>query len=101
MTQIRSIEIKEKSVESFFEIYVIRERKLYTATLIIAMAVIPAPYQVRGKLQQESRRGPCGGREPLLKKHWIPPYQVRGRLSQARNDKRPKTYVHVYTTQGF
>ena len=39
---------------------------LYTATLIIAKAVIPAPYQVRGKLQQESRRRPCEGREPLF-----------------------------------
>jgi hypothetical protein len=29
---------------------------LYTATLIIAKAVIPAPYQVRDKLQQESRK---------------------------------------------
>jgi len=33
--------------------------------------VIPAPYQVRGKLQPESS---------LLKGLWMPPYQVRGRL---------------------
>jgi hypothetical protein len=39
---------------------------LYTATLIIAKAVIPAPYQ------------------------------VRGRLSRARNDKPYKTYVVMY-----
>jgi len=37
--------------------------ELYAATLIMAMTVIPAPYQ------------------------------VRGRLSQARNDKLYKTYV--------
>jgi cell division protein FtsL len=29
---------------------------LYIATLITAKAVIPAPYQVRDKLQQESRK---------------------------------------------
>jgi hypothetical protein len=29
---------------------------LYTATLITTKDVIPAPYQVRGKLQQESRK---------------------------------------------
>jgi len=63
--------------------------ELYTATLIIGKAVIPAPYQVRDKLQQESRRRPCEGREPLLKKHWIP--------GQARNDKPYKTYVVMYS----
>ncbi len=31
---------------------------LYTATLITAKSVIPAPYQVRGKLQRESRLSP-------------------------------------------
>jgi four helix bundle protein len=40
--------------------------KLYTTTLITAKAVIPAPYQVQGKLQQESRHRPCEGREPLF-----------------------------------
>ena len=69
---------------------------LYTATLITAKAVIPAPYQVRGKLQQESRRRPCEGREPYFR-NWIPPYQVRGRLSQARNDKPYKTYIVMYS----
>ena len=61
---------------------------LYTTTLIIAKVVIPAPYQVRGKLQQESRPRPCEGREPLFKKHWIP--------GRARNDKPYKTYVVMY-----
>jgi len=37
---------------------------LYTATLIIAKAVIPAPYQVRGKLQQESRKTLDSGSSP-------------------------------------
>ena len=74
--------------------------EIYTATMIKAKAVIPAPYQVRDKLQQESRRRPCEGREPLLKKHWIPPYRVRGRLSQARNDKSYKTYAVMYSILG-
>jgi hypothetical protein len=42
----------------------------YQATLMTPKEVIPAPYQVRGKLQQESR------------KHWIP--------GQARNDGQNK-----------
>jgi hypothetical protein len=29
-------------------------------------------------------------------KYWIPPDQVRGRLSQARNDRKEKTYVVIY-----
>jgi len=37
---------------------------LYTATLIKAKAVIPAPYQVRGKLQQESRKTLDSGASP-------------------------------------
>jgi hypothetical protein len=37
---------------------------LYTAALIIAMAVIPAPYQVRDKLQQESRKTLDSGSSP-------------------------------------
>jgi len=37
---------------------------LYTATLIIAKAVIPAPYQVRDKLQQESRKTLDSGSSP-------------------------------------
>jgi len=37
---------------------------LYTATLITAKAVIPAPYQVRGKLQQESRKTLDSGSSP-------------------------------------
>ena len=47
-----------------------------TLLYINSEAIIPAPYQARGKLQRESSR-----------KHWIPPYHVHGRLSQARYDK--------------
>ena len=46
-----------------------------TLLCISSEAVIPAPHQVRDKLQRESSF-----------RDWIPPYQVRGRLSQARND---------------
>jgi hypothetical protein len=55
--------------------------------------VIPAPYQVRDKLQQES--SPCchsreNGNPEEWK--WIPPYQVRGRPSQARNDRKKELH---------
>jgi hypothetical protein len=42
---------------------------------MILRVVIPASYQVWGKLQRESS---C--------KDWIPPCQARGRLDQVRND---------------
>jgi len=41
-----------------------RFEELYTATLIIAKGVIPAPYQVRGKLQRESRKTLDSGSSP-------------------------------------
>ncbi len=59
-------------------------------------SVIPAPYQVRGKLQRESRLCPCEGREPLRigflfsQETLDSPYQVRGRPGQAKNDKAGK-----------
>jgi hypothetical protein len=37
---------------------------LYIATLITTKDVIPAPYQVRGKLQQESRKTLDSGSSP-------------------------------------
>jgi len=33
--------------------------------------VIPAPYEVRGKLQRESRRRPCESRD-LYQRNWVP-----------------------------
>jgi len=40
------------------------QRLIYTATLIIAKGVISAPYQVRGKFQQESRKTLDSGSSP-------------------------------------
>ncbi len=42
----------------------LKSEYLYTATLIIAKAVIPAPHQVRGKLQRESRKTLDSGSSP-------------------------------------
>jgi hypothetical protein len=42
----------------------IKHQKLYKATLIISKAVIPAPYQVRDKLQRESRKTLDSGSSP-------------------------------------
>ena len=39
-------------------------RGLYATTLITEKDVIPAPYQVRGKLQQESRKTLDSGSSP-------------------------------------
>jgi len=50
----------------FVSTKILAEGDFYTATFIIARDVIPAPYQVRDKLQQESRHCPCEGREPLF-----------------------------------
>jgi hypothetical protein len=44
---VRSVDAPYKVPVKLFIAFV-----LYTATLITAKAVIPAPYQVRGKLQQ-------------------------------------------------
>jgi len=41
-----------------------RIAKLNTATLIKTKAIIPAPYQVRGKLQQEYRKTLDSGSSP-------------------------------------
>jgi len=57
--------------------------------------VIPAPYQVRGKLQQESRLRPCEGREPLFR-NLDSPVSSTGQAYQARNDKLDKIYVVMY-----
>jgi hypothetical protein len=58
--------MKRRLRDALNEINCLMEVDLYTATLIAVKAVIPAPYQVRGKLQQESRPRPCEGREPLF-----------------------------------
>jgi hypothetical protein len=53
-------------------------------SLISDKKVIPAPYQVRGKLQQESR------------KTLDSPVSSTGQACQARNDRRLDTYVVMY-----
>ena len=51
------------------------------------MDVIPAPYQVRGKLQRESRLRPCGSRELL--RAWIPVFTGMTEIEREK-EKRDK-----------
>jgi len=68
---------------------------LLRSALLTIHSVIPAPYQVRGKLQRESRLCPCEGREPLRieflfrQETWIP--------GQARNDKAGRVSTQLWT----
>ncbi|MEK7307572.1 MAG: hypothetical protein AAB089_00690, partial [Nitrospirota bacterium] len=48
-------DIKRKRLQTSCNVSELKQHKLF--------AVIPAPYQVRDKLQQESRRRPCENRE--------------------------------------
>jgi hypothetical protein len=52
---------------------------------------------IHNEINPDEGRHSCESRNP--EKHWIPPYQVRGKLSQARNDKKEKTYTVVYSKQ--
>ncbi len=65
---------------------------------VFKKVVIPAPYQVRGKLQPESRV-PGENRDPVFEMVpdfrrddvWMSPYQVRGRL--LRSGMTEKAYL--------
>jgi hypothetical protein len=65
--------------------------------------VIPASYQVRGKLQRESRLRPCVAREPetyktafLFSQETLLPAGRQGIPGQARNDQARNERLYNY-----